>query len=182
MMFRRRRRAMVPASAREPDPGLPMFASGLQAAYNPNLPYYVPTAYTAGKVFFVKSGQAYVCSGTIVNSEGRDSVWTAGHCVHDGGSGGQYHRNWVFVPSYSYGWAPYGVWSARLLFSTAGWINNRDFASDMAVAIMNPNAKKSRNIHSIQSGAPMSEYSRNVTPISTASTWMARRARVMTRW
>ena len=32
MMFRRRRRAMVPASAREPDPGLPMFASGLQAA------------------------------------------------------------------------------------------------------------------------------------------------------
>ena len=68
------------------------FASGLQAAYNPNLPYYVPTAYTAGKVFFTKGGLGYVCSGTIINTEGRDSVWTAGHCVH-GGQGGTWHSN-----------------------------------------------------------------------------------------
>ena len=62
-------------------------AGGFAAAYNPNLPYYVPTAYTAGKVFFSKPDGNYVCSGTIVNSEGKDTVWPAGHCVH-GGQGG----------------------------------------------------------------------------------------------
>ena len=76
------------------------FAGTALASYNPNLPTYVPTAYTAGKVFFTQNGLSYVCSGTIVNTEGRDSVWTAGHCVH-GGSGGTWHSNWTFAPASS---------------------------------------------------------------------------------
>ena len=129
-----------PRQPRRTSPALKAKPLAQASAVNPGYPYYSFQARTAGKVFFTKSnGLNYVCSGTIVNTAGRNSVWTAGHCVHDGGSGGSYHRNWVFVPSYSYGWAPYGVWSARLLFSTAGWINSRDFASDMAVAVMNPN-------------------------------------------
>ena len=57
------------------------------SAYNPNLNYWTPTAYTNGKVFFNMGGGSFVCSATIVNTEGHDTVWTAGHCVH-GGSGG----------------------------------------------------------------------------------------------
>jgi V8-like Glu-specific endopeptidase len=125
-----------------PRPAAAAGAGGLvQAAYNPNLPYYVPTAYTAGKVFFTKGGGNYVCSGTIVNSEGKDTVWTAGHCVH-GGSGGTWHSNWTFVPAYDDDLAnprPYGTWSAGQLWSKSAWTNSSDFSQDMGVAIMNTN-------------------------------------------
>lgn len=116
-------------------------AGGFAAAYNPNLPYYVPTAYTAGKVFFSKPDGNYVCSGTIVNSEGKDTVWTAGHCVH-GGSGGTWHTNWTFVPAYDDDLAnprPYGTWSANQLWSKSAWTGSSDFSQDMGVAIMNTN-------------------------------------------
>ncbi|MEI2732494.1 MAG: hypothetical protein V9G08_10955 [Dermatophilaceae bacterium] len=120
------------------------FAAGgpVTAAYNPNLPSYSPTAYTMGKVFFTKSGGGnYVCSATIVNSEGKDTVWTAGHCVH-GGSGGTWHYNWTFVPAYDDDLAnprPYGTWSANQLWSKSAWTGSSDFSQDMGVAIMNPN-------------------------------------------
>src|SRR5256885_21258 len=50
------------------------------SAYNPNLNYWTPTAYTNGKVFFNMNGGSYQCSAAIVNTEGKDTVWTAGHC------------------------------------------------------------------------------------------------------
>jgi V8-like Glu-specific endopeptidase len=116
-------------------------ARGVESAYNPNLPYYTPTAYTAGKVFFTNGGLSYVCSGTIVNSEGRDSVWTAGHCVHSG-SGGSWHSNWTFVPAYDDDLSnprPYGTWSAAYLSSRTAWTNSSDFSQDFGVATMNTN-------------------------------------------
>jgi hypothetical protein len=113
-------------------------AGGITAAYNPNLPYYTPTAYTAGKVFFTKGGLNYVCSGTIVNSEGKDTVWSAGHCVH-GGQGGTWHTNWSFVPAYDDDLAnprPYGTWYSAQLWTMTGWINSSDFSQDFGVSIM----------------------------------------------
>ncbi|MEO7447798.1 MAG: hypothetical protein ABI336_05935 [Humibacillus sp.] len=117
------------------------FAGTALAAYNPNLPTYVPTAYTAGKVFFTQNGLSYVCSGTIVNTEGRDSVWTAGHCVH-GGSGGTWHSNWTFVPAYDDDLVnprPYGTWSAASLQARTAWTGSSDFSQDFGVATMNTN-------------------------------------------
>ena len=84
------------------------------SAWNPNLNYWTPTAYTNGKVFFNMGGGSFACSAAIVNTEGRDTVWTAGHCVH-GGSGGQWATNWQFVPAYDDDLAnpaPYGTWTA----------------------------------------------------------------------
>ena len=115
---------------------------GVEAAYNPNLPASSPTAYTAGKVFFTKAGLSYVCSGTIVNTEGKDAVWTAGHCVH-GGKGGTWHSNWSFVPAYDDDLAnprPYGTWSAAYLSSRTAWTGNSDFSQDIGVATMRTNA------------------------------------------
>lgn len=118
--------------------GSPALAVGSFAAYQPGYPYYSFTARTAGKVFFtdMSDGLNYVCSGTVVNSEGKNSVWTAGHCVH-GGQGGTWHGNWVFVPSYTNGWAPYGYWTARQLWTKTNWVSSSEWASDMGVAIMN---------------------------------------------
>jgi len=111
------------------------------AAVNPGYAYWHPTARTSGKVFFVMGGLSYQCSGTIVNSEGQDTVWTAGHCVH-GGSGGAWASNWQFVPSYDDDLVnprPYGTWTATGLWSRTAWTNSSDFAEDMGVAIMGTN-------------------------------------------
>lgn len=115
----------------------------------PNLPYYAPTARTVGKVFFSRTygGQTwnYVCSGAVVNSEGKSTVWTAGHCVYDYADGDTmtkprvWDTNFVFVPSYSNGSAPYGYWYSRSLTTMNSWINSRDFTQDNGAAFMNRN-------------------------------------------
>jgi V8-like Glu-specific endopeptidase len=110
------------------------------ASWVPNYPASAPVARTYGKVFFTntQNGLNYVCSATVVNSEGRDTVWTAGHCVH-GGSGGAWHANWTFVPAYNAGSAPYGYWSSNQLWTRSAWISSSDFTQDMGVAILNTN-------------------------------------------
>lgn len=106
-------------------------------AYNPNYPVGHPVARTSGKVFFTSFGVNYVCSGTVVNSEGKSTVWTAGHCVSDGAA---WNYNWTFVPNYSNGSAPYGYWYANQLWTTTAWFyNNNDFANDVGSAVMNRN-------------------------------------------
>jgi hypothetical protein len=112
-------------------------ATATPAAWTPGYAAGHPVARTYGKVFFTntKNGLNYVCSATVVNSEGRDTVWTAGHCVH-GGSGGNWHANWAFVPAYHYGAAPYGVWSAAQLWTRTAWSNSSNFTEDMGVAIL----------------------------------------------
>lgn len=115
-------------------------AAARPAATEAGYPVGHPTARTSGKVFYdtVNSrGRVtghYVCSGTVVNSEGKSVVWTAGHCVS---SAGRWHANWVFVPNYHDGQAPYGHWSATRLSTTQGWQrNNQDWANDVGAAVM----------------------------------------------
>jgi len=112
-------------------------ATAAPLAYYPNYPVGSPVARTYGKVFFTSFGLDYVCSGTIVNTEGKSEVWTAGHCVTDGGA---WNTNWTFVPNYASGSAPYGYWYASQLWSTSAWFNNnRDFADDVGSAVMYSN-------------------------------------------
>ena len=113
------------------------------SAFNPNLNYWQPTAYTNGKVFFNLNGGSYQCSAAIVNTEGKDTVWTAGHCVNAGAGSGAWATNWTFVPSYDDDLAnpaPYGYWYANQLWSRTAWINSSDFTQDMGVAIMAPHS------------------------------------------
>ena len=126
------------ASPTAGSPAVPPAKEATSSAGAPNYPYWAFAARTAGKVFFTNTsnGLNYVCSGTVVNSEGKSSVWTAGHCVH-GGRGRTWHANWVFVPSYANGSAPYGRWTARQLWTTSGWAGGSEWAGDMGVSIMN---------------------------------------------
>ncbi|MGW0822396.1 trypsin-like serine peptidase [Streptomyces sp. NPDC002845] len=101
-------------------------------------PYHVYAA-PVGKVFFDSPAGAMVCSGTVVkdvNHPGESNlVWTAGHCVHAGGSGGWF-RNIAFVPAYNdlgksaselagateQEIAPYGQWWADWAATSDEWI------------------------------------------------------------
>lgn len=112
--------------------------SAIPMAYNPGYPVGSPVARTSGKVFFTSFGLNYVCSATVVNSEGKSEVWTAGHCVSDGKA---WNTNWVFVPNYVNGWAPYGYWYAQQLWTTSAWFNNNnDFSNDVGAAVMSRNS------------------------------------------
>jgi V8-like Glu-specific endopeptidase len=103
-------------------------------------------ATTTGKVFFTDhTGGNWVCSGSLVNSTGQDLVITAGHCVY-GTAGGEipagetWHSNWVFAPDYSNGYAPYGYWSAKQLWTLTTYINDDDEPDDVGAALLNTNS------------------------------------------
>ncbi|MFF5074914.1 hypothetical protein ACFY2R_27890 [Micromonospora olivasterospora] len=80
--------AIAPAApATEPRAASTAESPGVSPAfYYPNYPTGHPVARTVGMVFFTLNGVNYLCSGAIVNTEGRSSVWTAAHCLTGGGS------------------------------------------------------------------------------------------------
>lgn len=90
---------------------------------------------TVGKVFFTKFGGGnFVCSGSSI---GNYAVITAGHCVSDGL--GHFHTNWVFVPAYNSGSAPYGQWTANFLTVRSPWHTGggSKFEEDIGGAVLN---------------------------------------------
>ncbi|MGW4567325.1 trypsin-like serine peptidase [Streptomyces sp. NPDC004561] len=111
----------------------PVKAQAVSAPYHTN-------ASPFGKLFFDSPEGHMVCSGTVVEDPAHpgksDLVWTAGHCVHAGKSGGWY-RNMAFVPSYNNSAeptarlqnasrseiAPYGVWWADAAQTSQQWID-----------------------------------------------------------
>ncbi|MET9732685.1 hypothetical protein ABZZ79_19170 [Streptomyces sp. NPDC006458] len=110
----------------------PVEAQAVSAPYHSAVP-------VAGKVFFDSPEGTMVCSATVVqdpaNPGKSNMVWTAGHCVHAGKSGGWY-RNIAFVPSYNDSGlsakeletatkeqvAPYGVWWGDWVQTSDQWI------------------------------------------------------------
>ena len=94
------------------------------------LPY--PSAY--GKVFFTSNtGVNYVCSGSALVSANESLVWTAGHCVNEGP--GAYYKNFLFVPAYRDGNAPYGKFAASQLLTTSGWQSSGQWGVDLGAAV-----------------------------------------------
>ncbi|WP_457948931.1 trypsin-like serine peptidase [Pseudarthrobacter sp. alpha12b] len=89
-----------------------------------------------GKVFFTLGGANYVCSGNAVASTNRSTVATAGHCVNEGP--GAYATNFIFVPAYENGAAPYGKWTAKALYAPTQWASNGDMTYDTGFAVVNP--------------------------------------------
>lgn len=89
---------------------------------------------TVGKVFFNKGGQPFVCSASSI---GNYAVITAGHCVSDGQ--GHFHTNWVFVPAYNAGAAPFGQWTANMLIVSSAWHTGGGslWGSDFGGAVLN---------------------------------------------
>jgi len=91
---------------------------------------------TVGKVFFTEPGIGnFVCSASSI---GGDGVITAAHCVHDSATG-TFWSNWVFVPAYRDGVAPYGQWTANHLWFLSAYQDggNGDSRFDIGGAVLN---------------------------------------------
>ncbi|CAF0859008.1 unnamed protein product [Rotaria sordida] len=92
----------------------------------------------AGKVFFVMNDLTYICSGSVVNAENRNTIVTAGHCMYNN-TANQWATNWIFVPNYSRDGRPFGSFAARELVTTEAWMAKVDYNNDVAIALLEPN-------------------------------------------
>ncbi|MFF5564154.1 trypsin-like serine peptidase [Streptomyces sp. NPDC012623] len=117
----------------DPEPE-PVAAQPVSAPYGENAPQ-------SGKLFFDGPDGSMVCSATVVEDPAHpgksNMVWTAGHCVHAGKSGGWY-RNLAFVPAYNNQAlstadletaskeqiAPQGLWWADWAQTSEQWISD----------------------------------------------------------
>jgi V8-like Glu-specific endopeptidase len=93
---------------------------------------------TIGKVFFTLGGANYVCSGNSVSAKNKSTVSTAGHCINEGP--GAFATNFVFVPAYENGAAPYGKWTATSLHAPTQWSSGGDMAYDTGFAVVGRNS------------------------------------------
>ncbi|MCG5218664.1 trypsin-like peptidase domain-containing protein [Streptosporangium soli] len=96
-------------------------------------------ATTIGKIYFVRTnGSRGYCTGSVINAANRNTVWTAGHCIHGGGGGtGNYFRDFIFVPDADNNREPHGIWTWRYANTTVGWQNNANFRYDIAAIAFN---------------------------------------------
>ncbi|MBT2366854.1 peptidase [Streptomyces sp. ISL-10] len=128
---------VVPGSLKAPKPASEKTVIGPTAFPQPGGPWTGGGAVvkTSGRVFFTFQGRTASCSGNSVTSQNGSTVITAGHCVKYQGS---WHTNWVFVPAYDNGQAPYGQWSATKTLATDQWAASEDINYDVGAAVVAP--------------------------------------------
>ncbi|GAA4210231.1 hypothetical protein GCM10022252_77800 [Streptosporangium oxazolinicum] len=86
-----------------------------------------------GKVFFVdEKGEFKWCSATSIQSQYRNLVSTAGHCVYDDKANASVMDNWAFVPGYYQGKAPWGVYAGKTAYTHYDFANYEDYDRDYA--------------------------------------------------
>jgi V8-like Glu-specific endopeptidase len=81
-----------------------------------------------GALFTVSNGSLghHFCTASVVDSPGGDLLITAAHCVTGLGSAIE------FVPGYTGGKAPYGVWPVTRIYTDAAWTATEDDSDDVA--------------------------------------------------
>ncbi|MEV5745825.1 hypothetical protein AB0L30_37730 [Microbispora rosea] len=73
---------------------------------------------TTGKVFFIGADhKPHWCSATAVQSQYKNLVATAGHCVYDTKSNKATLDKWVFVPGYYQGKTPWGIYVGKTAYT-----------------------------------------------------------------
>ncbi|MFF3665073.1 trypsin-like serine peptidase [Microtetraspora malaysiensis] len=73
---------------------------------------------TTGKVFFIGADKKpHWCSATSVQSNYRNLVATAGHCVYDTESNAATMDKWVFIPGYYQQKTPWGIYVGKQAFT-----------------------------------------------------------------
>lgn len=94
-----------------------------------------PQTARVGALFTAEDAEAgkfvgqHFCTASVVRSPHHNLIATAAHCLEGPGE-------FVFVPGYHDGHAPYGVWKADRVFLPDGWSKDQDEDSDVAFATL----------------------------------------------
>lgn len=89
-----------------------------------------------GALFEPDVNGPHFCTASVVPSPGHDLVMTAAHCINNGT--GQDNSEIVFIPGYSDGVGPYGVWTPRAVIVAPQWANGGDPDYDVGFVVLNP--------------------------------------------
>lgn len=116
-----------------------------------------------GRIFFVdpQTKQGHSCSGTVLNSNNKSVVDTAGHCVITAGSHNNWFTNWVFCPAYKDGNCQLGKWTPRLFKSVTYWTDKGWTEYDFGAAVMNPDSNGNPIVNVLGGEAASWNYPRN---------------------
>jgi V8-like Glu-specific endopeptidase len=81
-----------------------------------------------GALFSVRAGKPgqHFCTASVVHSSHGDLAVTAAHCVTSQSS------PMAFIPGYSNGKEPYGVWQVTRVYTTQNWRSTQDANDDVA--------------------------------------------------
>lgn len=123
----------------------PLFAgASFRQVATPEEPPYIVN----GRVFIRRGRFDAFCSGTAIDSPSRRLVLTAGHCVNSGPLPNHPRRsNWFrysqFVPAYTGGTAPFGVFVATKgsVRAPREWVKTGNPDFDLGIFLTRPNAE-----------------------------------------
>ncbi|MER7787957.1 hypothetical protein [Streptomyces sp. NPDC097640] len=103
----------------------------------------IPTR--VGRIFYVDpfDGMDKACDGNPLNSGSRRLVVTSGSCVFSRAAH-TWMSNWVFIPGYFRGSAPYGKFVGDWGYTFNAWIDNGNMNYDFGLATTHPNESGQR--------------------------------------
>jgi V8-like Glu-specific endopeptidase len=107
--------------------GLPFSTSRADLTPTPTNDQYPYSS--AGKLFFNKAGQTYICSASLIKP---GLVVTAAHCVADFGTN-SYYSDWEFHPGYRGGASPFGAWTAARAYVLTSYLDGTDSCQQRGV-------------------------------------------------
>ncbi|MDQ2756068.1 MAG: trypsin-like serine protease [Actinomycetota bacterium] len=84
---------------------------------------------SSATVLILRNGRLH-CTGWMIS---KDTMLTAGHCVHTGGSSGSWYSGLTFRPGSNGGTAPFGTYSSRGTWALNGWVNSGSSDYDAAI-------------------------------------------------
>lgn len=95
---------------------------------------------SVGPLFGASLARPHWCTAALLAVQGRDVVLTAAHCLRGTAAGVQ------FVPGYSQGRAPYGVWQVTAAYVDPRWLTRQDPQHDYALLVLAPHIVGRRRV------------------------------------
>ena len=110
-------------SVAAPDPTMPVPPAGGELPQAES----VGGVAAVGPLFPADLDSAHTCTGSVLDSPGKDLVLTAAHCVVGTG------RGMIFVPGYDDGATPDGVFQVQRAWADPAWLTGTDPLHDYAI-------------------------------------------------
>ncbi|WP_406515919.1 hypothetical protein OH809_30230 [Streptomyces sp. NBC_00873] len=107
-----------------------------EVPYSTSIPNVV-----VGKLLYQKpNGDTGHCTASVIVSDTKNTVWTAGHCVHTGSGGAAgWFSNIRFIPGYKDGQQPWGEWVEDRKYAPSSYTEGGDqLESDLAAVVLQP--------------------------------------------